>query len=288
MSDQVVSAASRYAGQKAVILTQHGKEAIVGPVLGEALGCRLERVEGFDTDTLGTFARDVPRVGTQLEAARRKARIGMELSGSRIGLGSEGSFTPDPYTGLMPWNLELLVWIDDTLGVEVVGAAQGPARSLHRSVRTVDELQRFAAEAGFPGHRLMLRPHDEDDLRIRKDLDDWPGLLEAFEWARRASPDGAVFVEHDLRAHCNPTRQQMIREAAHDLAARLGSACPACDAPGFWVSSVLRGRPCRACGAPTRLPVAEIRACVRCEQRQEQAVGGPPGAPPDRCDRCNP
>ena len=224
MSNPTGSGSNRYAGQRAVLLTQHGKEAIVGPVLGEALGCRLERVEGFDTDTLGTFARDVPRAGTQLEAARRKARIGMELSGSRIGLGSEGSFTPDPYTGLMPWNLELLVWIDDDLGVEIVGVAQGPARSLHRSVRTVDELRRFAAEADFPAHQLMLRPHDEDDPRIVKGLHDWPGLLEAFDRARQASPEGVVFVEHDLRAHCNPTRQQMILEAAKDLAgqARLG------------------------------------------------------------------
>lgn len=288
MSNPSGSGSKRYAGRLAVLLTQHGKEAIVGPVLGEALGCRLERVEGFDTDTLGTFARDVPRAGTQLEAARRKARIGMELGGSGIGLGSEGSFTPDPYTGLMPWNLELLVWIDGDLGVEVVGVAQGPARSLHRSVCSVEELRRFAAEADFPAHQLMLRPRDEDDPRIRKGLRDWPGLLEAFDWARQASPEGVAFVEHDLRAHCNPTRQQVIREAARDLAARLGSACPACDAPGFWVASVLRGRPCRACGAPTRLPVAEIRSCVRCDHRQEQPVGGPPGAPPEHCDRCNP
>jgi len=43
--------------------------------------------------------------GTQLEAARRKARIGMELSGSLFGLASEGALGPNPGIGLIPWNV---------------------------------------------------------------------------------------------------------------------------------------------------------------------------------------
>ena len=66
-----------YAGQRIALLTQHGKEQVITPVLDPALACRIERVEGFDTDQLGTFTRDMPRFGTQLDAARRKARIGM-------------------------------------------------------------------------------------------------------------------------------------------------------------------------------------------------------------------
>lgn len=34
-------------------------------------------------------------------------------------------------TGMFPWNVEMLVWLDDRLGVEVVGMAQGPAQSGH-------------------------------------------------------------------------------------------------------------------------------------------------------------
>ena len=40
-----------------------------------ALGCRVERVAGHDTDLLGTFTRDIPCAGTQTAA---------------------GSFTPTP------------------------------------------------------------------------------------------------------------------------------------------------------------------------------------------------
>ena len=70
---------------------QQGKEAVIAPVLGGALGWRVERVSGFDTGTLGIFTRDIPRAGTQLEAARRKARIGMKRSGLPLGLANEGA-----------------------------------------------------------------------------------------------------------------------------------------------------------------------------------------------------
>ena len=81
---------SHYTGQRIVFLTQHGKEKVVTPIFTKALGCRVERVSGFDTDELGTFTREIPRYGSQFEAARRKARIGMQLSGASLGLASEG------------------------------------------------------------------------------------------------------------------------------------------------------------------------------------------------------
>ena len=91
-----------YSGRRVALLTQHGKEGVIAPVLDAALGCRVERVNGFDTDLIGTFTRDIPRTGTQVEAARRKARIGMELSGLPRGLASEGAFGPDPMADCSP------------------------------------------------------------------------------------------------------------------------------------------------------------------------------------------
>ena len=72
---------SRYRGQTIALLTQHGKERVIAPALEPALGCHIQLVTGYDTDQLGTFTRDKPRPGSQLEAARRKVRIGMALSG---------------------------------------------------------------------------------------------------------------------------------------------------------------------------------------------------------------
>ena len=119
---------STYTGHKVALLTQHGKERVIAPILEQGLRCTVEHVTGFDTDLLGTFTRDIGRSGTQLEAARRKARKGMELSGFSLGMASEGAFGPDPFTAMFPWNVELLVFIDDTLGIEIVGMAQGAAQ----------------------------------------------------------------------------------------------------------------------------------------------------------------
>ncbi len=91
-----------YAGQRIALLTQHGKERVIAPVLDAALGCRVERIGCYDTDQLGTFTRDIPRPGSQVDAARTKARIGMALSGLTVGIASEGSFGPDPMPACWP------------------------------------------------------------------------------------------------------------------------------------------------------------------------------------------
>ena len=281
-------ARSLYRGRRAAFLTQHGKERIVAPVLEGFVGCLVERVGGYDTDLLGTFTRDIPRAGTQLEAARHKARIGMELSGLPVGLASEGSFTRDPFTGMFPWNIEFLVFLDDLLGLEVVGMAQGRANSAQVLAAGWEDAERFAHAVRFPEHYLVLRPDGDDDPRIRKGIADWSGLKTAYEEAAARSSSGRVFVEVDLRAYANPTRLINIRLAAVDLGRRLASLCPVCRTPGFWVVEVIAGLPCQACGAPTREARAEVRGCVKCGHRVTRDREDLAQADPARCDICNP
>lgn len=280
--------AARCHGRRVALLTQHGKEALLGPPLQALLGCSVERVDGFDTDTLGTFTRDVERAGTQLEAARRKARIGMALAGLPLGLASEGAFGPDPFTGFLHWDIELVIWIDDERGLEVVGMAQGPARSAHATVRDWAELEAFAARAGFPGHQLVIRPEHADHPHVVKGLADRDALRRAFDEARVRAANGLVFVENDLRAHTNPTRQALIRQAGLDLARRLASDCPACGQPGFWIGAQVPGLPCARCGLPTREPLRQRWSCAGCGHAEERPRPGPAQADPSRCDHCNP
>ena len=279
---------SVYAGRRIALLTQHGKEHIIAPVLDRALGCRVERVSGFDTDTLGTFTRDIPRAGTQLEAARRKARIGMELSGLPLGLASEGSFGPDPMAGLFPWNVEVLLFFDDERGIEVAGMAQQATRFAHRLTDDWEDAAQFARAAGFPEHHLVVRPQGEDDPRIEKGLDSWAALEAAFHRARGQAENGRVFLEHDVRAHVHPSRRDVIRLAAEDLAARLTSRCPICGTPGFWIIERLPGLPCADCGAPTREYRASVHGCLKCGYRETRERADVEHADPGRCDYCNP
>jgi hypothetical protein len=108
-----------YAHLRASLLTQHGKEKVICPEMLETCHLEVLHVTGYDTDQLGTFTRDVARKGSQLDAARAKARKGMALSGAEIGIASEGSFTNDPFTGLLPWNLELILLIDDKHAIQL-------------------------------------------------------------------------------------------------------------------------------------------------------------------------
>lgn len=277
-----------YRGRRIALLTQHGKERLLAPVLEPVLGCTIERVDGFDTDQLGTFTREIPRAGSQIETARRKARIGMDLAGLPLGLASEGAFGPDPMLGMLPWNVEVLVFIDDERGLEVVGLAQGRSNQAHRWVDDWPAAESFAHESGFPSHQVVVRPEAEQDPRLRKGIADLAALKAAFLWAQAQASNGQVLLETDLRAHANPTRQSLIRQAAEDLAAKLCAPCPACGAPGFWIVERETGLPCAACGAPTGETRADIFGCVRCEHRVTRPRPDTVRADPGRCDYCNP
>ena len=277
-----------YLGRQVAFLTQHGKQNLVLAPLQAALGCQLVHTDGYDTDQLGTFSREVDRTGSQIDAARKKAKIAMALTAARVGIGSEGTFGPDPFAGFMPWNTEVLLWVDQVSGIEVTGFAQGPAQSLHRAVKTLGELASFAAEANFPEHHLALRPGRDDHPDILKGIHDQKSLVKAFNLSMAKSENAVVIVENDLRAFCNPTRQAVIRKAADDLIRKLLSVCPTCATPGYWITKQLSGLPCQLCAQPTRLPIGEIWSCTVCKKQDHRLSKFGNFADPSRCDFCNP
>lgn len=277
-----------YDGRPVALLTQHGKERVIAPMLERALGCRVEVARGFDTDRLGTFTREIPRAGTQLEAAREKARIGMELEGASLGLASEGSFGPDPLIGATPWNVELLVFLDGERGLEIVGVAQGSAIYDHCLVGSWETACAFARKVGFPDHHLILRPEGESDRRIRKGIDSWEALEAHFAVVCKLAGNGKALLETDGRAHANPTRMAMIGRAAENLVDKIRSRCPACGLPGFWVVERVPGLPCADCGEPTNEIHADVHGCVKCSYRDRRERTACRLADPAYCPQCNP
>lgn len=280
--------AKPYSGLKASLLTQHGKEAVICPEMLSSNGLEVIHITSYDTDKLGTFTRDIPRYGSQVDAARKKARVGMELSGTQIGIASEGAFANDPYTGLLPWNYELVLLIDDTRNLEITGFYGGEAQSASKQVSSWHELTAFLPEAQFPSHQLVIRPDDECHLECRKGIDSIESLRKAYDWATELSKKGNVFVENDLRAHTNPTRMANILKATQDLAKKMTKLCPKCESPGFSISETKKGLPCSDCGAPTNLPIANIWSCVKCGHKKEVPIVNQAHADPSRCNYCNP
>lgn len=283
-----MTASPVYSGRSVAMLTQHGKVNLLAPVLEPELGCRIKHVTGFDTDQLGTFTREIPRAGTQLEAARRKARLGMQMAGMSLGLASEGAFGPDPIAGMLPWNVEYVVWIDDELGLEVVGRAHGPGCFAQLLTTSWDQAVDFVQQNGFPAQQLILRPSHSDDPRIKKNIRAWAAFSAYFRAMRKLSSDGQVFVETDGRAHANPMRQKMIIRAAEDLSRRLCTVCLSCNSPGFGHLESLPGLPCAACDAPTSQPFADQFGCPLCGRREIRIRTDEKCADPRFCPYCNP
>lgn len=274
-----------YHGGTAALLTQHGKEAVIAPPLRQRLGMALVPVEGYDTDRLGTFTRDVPRAGSQRDAARAKAQLAVQLSGLPWGIGSEGSFGPDPVFGLSAWNVELLVWIDPDRGLEITATAAGPETNYRQA--WVDEWAQahaFAQAAGFPAHALVVSSAP-DAVPVAKGVTGIESLSHAV--GQVLARHGRAWLETDMRAHLNPSRMAMIARASDQLAARLASRCPGCGTPGWWPVAPVPGRPCRECGQPTRLPLAERWRCDRCGHEALVPLPAQQADPVD-CANCNP
>jgi hypothetical protein len=189
---------------------------------------------------------------------------------------------------LLSWNLEILVFIDQANGWEVVGTAQGPAHNHQITVQDGATLRAFAQQHGFPEHQLCLRPDSADDPRVIKGIDNWDGLQAAFDICQGLSAKRQVHAESELRAFGNPTRMAMIERAAHDLVQKIQQSCPGCDGPGYQVVSHRAGLPCAACGRPTRMATHAQWRCAHCQHSQEVPLAQVGNADPSRCDHCNP
>ena len=276
-----------YENIKISLLTKHKKEKVIAPKFIKMFDAEIIHTDTFDTDELGTFTRDKARYGNQLDAARRKARIGMEITGLKYGIASEGSFISDPFIGLLPWNHEIIIFIDDILGIEIIGSSKSAAVSRQSKIRNWKELAKFARLNKFPTHHLVLRPDEENHPVFQKGISNRIILEESFNQAMKLSKTKKVYVEHDLRAHANPTRMKNIANATTDLIHKLKSLCPNCHTPGFQITKVKSGLPCAICDMETRETFEKIFTCNTCDYEKSEFVKKEK-ADPAKCDFCNP
>ena len=277
-----------FSNRTASLLTKHGKESVIAEVLGSTVGCLVQQTDEYDTDLLGTFTQETPRYGSQLDAARKKATIGMDLLKLDLGLANEGAFVNDPYAGMIPWNNELIILIDRQHQLEITGFSSAQAQNENSYISHWEEMQRFAESALFPSHYLVVKPTDEYHPQSKKGIRTLTELKEAFEWAKALSSKGIVYVENDLRAFANPTRMENIRRAAVDLANKMTSLCPQCQTPGFWIKDIKRGLPCNACGLATDQEITKIWGCTHCGHEDMEAMKVLKFADPSKCHHCNP
>lgn len=251
------------------------------------LGLEVVTTE-VDTDSLGTFDGDVPRVGSPWDAATAKARLGMVESGRPLGLATEGTFGPSDASPFVTADVELVVLVDDELGI-VIGetAVEFAPPAVALDVRPGDLDVEVLRRAGFPEHGLIVRPSGRSTT-IVKGIHDERTLFDAIDRCAALSVCGTARVESDFRAHHHPRRRQVIARAAERLASRLAALCPTCAAPGWGVSRREAGAACSWCGRATRLTAVEHWACPACAYGERHDVGPVGGVDPAHCQTCNP
>ena len=257
----------------------------------KGLGAELVLAAGFDTDRLGTFSGDRPRLEDAETTCRLKAEAGMAETGLELGLASEGSFGPHPALPFLPLATEWMTWIDRPGNLVITERLSGCRTNFDQCTAAAGaELGAWLERIGFPAHAVIVRPHQAGaDPFLRKGLRGFAELHQAIAQAGAASADGLALVETDMRAHQNPTRMAAIRRLAFRLVRRIGSACPACASPGWGRVAGRPGLPCRGCGSPTQLLHQEVFGCLRCSYtEQRHRPDGLAAADPQHCPLCNP
>lgn len=270
-----------------MLVTMHQKEKVIKPLLEEQLGCRLH-VSQFDTDQFGTFTREIGRQHSQLETARKKANMVIQLSNLHVGIASEGTFGFHPLAPI-PWNTELVLLKDYERDLELQGYYEGIDTNFNHSiVQSYSSALQFVNEVGFPDHHVILRPDDEHSSVILKNIADESALQEAFTYCLNKSTNRQVFIETDMRAYANPTRMKNIEMATRKLIEQANSLCPKCETPGFRVVRKVPGRLCEQCHSPTKQIVRHIHACSTCHYQLTEYLDPDVYASPAYCDFCNP
>ena len=280
----MTSNATHYRGSQITFATMHGKELLAHDVFLNILGATVSAPQGLDTDQFGTFAGDIPRTLTPKDACRVKARLGMQIAGTPLGLASEGSFRSG--FGPIVEHREILMFIDDDLGLELVEGTLttsplGPGRTVH----TAAHARAYAKTLGFPHQGIILQTTTGTVTTTHKtpfDLDQIETTVEAL-----LAAGSAVAVLPDYRAHRAPFRADTLRDLSTHMARRLATPCPRCDTPGFGRISVEHGLPCADCGFSTRVIAADIHGCGRCDH-QTRIPRPETRANPRWCDWCNP
>ncbi len=282
---------TQFSGRTAILGTQHGKEAVIAPLLESSLGLQVEVLHAFDSDRFGTFSGEVARVLNAGDTVRAKALAALtEAPHGDFGVASEGSFGPHPEIPFAACGLELVVLTTRDGALELIGTDLTLETNYSSAeVHSLDDVMRFTQRVKFPSHAVIVKEcvaHATSSASITKGICEWSVL----ERAVRAllEHDGCAAIETDMRAHLNPTRMQSIARATASLVEAANSRCPHCHAPGFVVTGVERGLVCEACARPTRRPLAEVLVCARCTYRVTRTIAGPTTALAGQCDWCNP
>ena len=268
--------------------TLHGKDTLVRDLFFQGLGWRVVHAE-VDTDSLGTFSGEIPRLLGPLDTARAKAERGISASGLSAGLASEGSIGPHPSIPFVTANIEFLVFIDHELGIEVSEhSLSTDIVAVFEDVNPESDIDELCRRAALPQHALIVRNAGDSVHFVRKGLQTPEEVRVAVADCLSEVGGERVRVESDFRAMYSPSRQRTILACAQKLITRMQTECPHCTAPGWGKVGYEYGLPCEACSIQNNsVPKAERWGCTKCEGVELVSLSRT-SVDPSQCHWCNP
>jgi hypothetical protein len=277
-----------FKGKVLHIVSQHQKQQYIEPVLAGRLGFICKTVSEVDTDLLGTFSGEVARTLSPIDCVREKCKRAREYVSDGYLLASEGSFGPHPTLGWVTAGEEWLLLYDIAESAELIVRDITLDTCFWReAIANEQQCLDFLQRVGFPNQRVIVKSSQEQPEIIFKNGSTPEEIVQNMNFLLYEK--GNCYIETDMRAMFNPTRQQHLNKLAGLLADNLSSLCPTCRWYGFSVTSVERGLPCSWCGTPTNSVLKEIYTCKRCDwQQNNKFPQGIQQEDPQYCNQCNP
>lgn len=274
-----------FENKKIIVATKHGKEKIFEKVLQPYLKGEYFTTEDFDTDQFGNFTGEIKRINSAKETVKQKCLAAMKNYKIDIGVASEGSFGNHPLYYFTSYNEEWVVLIDLKNEIEIYGVNSTSEVCYEKKIiKNWFELEEFLLKINFPNQNVIIKNKEEDGEIICKDMQNYDELKKTISKSKLSFP---LYIETDLRAMNNPTRQKSIEKAVENLLKNIQSFCPKCNTPGFIVTHMERGLPCEVCGLPTKSTAFSIKTCKKCAFTQKEKTEKK-YEDPQFCDFCNP
>lgn len=273
----------------------HEKEKILKPLFFNEFSAEIIVPKNVDTDLLGTFSGEIKRERDLKAVLRKKALLGIEQTGLKFGIASEGSFGPHPWIPFIACNQESLIFIDQQRDIEIFSHfVSTDNRAEYIEAETFEQIKEFLKNIQFGEQGVIVKPNHEyveSTEYIIKGLTNIDDVYEAFQKIKSKLESKTVFVETDNRAYLSPKRRQVIFQTGEKLVEKLRSLCAGCHFPGFEMTDFIKGLVCSGCGLKSNKPLKEVWSCPNksCSYQEiKDRADGIKNLDPAECDWCNP
>ena len=276
--------------RKALLVTMHGKEVVLGNYLKETFNITLDVTRNINTDQFGSFSGEIERKVIPQYAAKQKISAALKNYEHEIIIASEGSFFQHPANPFIQVNNEFILLMDrkNEIAIEAQWTSSNVKyfkKSFSNDVQAYD----FCIKNGFPNYGVLLKANTlAINPLIIKDSNTESDLKKAICILINESISGEIEVESDMRAHRNPTRMKNISIAAQQLVNNMQRQCPECLALGYSIKSSIPGLECAHCTFPSNETKGYLYHCKSCAHQEIKPIQTEQKADPTYCPKCNP